>query len=138
LLLLAPSNDGVATIKLRLVFWSKVMKPFTSVVLAAFLAAAATFTFGQSVKADVVVEYDHGGDWHYREYRPNYRVDEYQEDRPDYYRRIVRDSYPRPYNWRFTNRRFVEHRLINHPTYRRNYSDDYPAYYHIRYFKITL
>ncbi|WP_200862349.1 hypothetical protein ACF3DV_28610 [Chlorogloeopsis fritschii PCC 9212] len=94
------------------------MKPFTSVVLATFLAAVATLPFGQSAKADIIIHIG-GGNRYYRDYRPRHREHRYRVYYPRYYRVYSPRHYPR-YRVRYRSR--------NHPGYRGHY----PNYYRIR------
>ncbi|MDM9382723.1 hypothetical protein QUB80_18685 [Chlorogloeopsis sp. ULAP01] len=94
------------------------MKPFTSVVLATFLAAVATLPFEQSAKADIIIRFG-GGNRYHRVYRPNYKQHRYRVYYPRYYRVYSPRHYPR---YR------IRHRSRNYPGYRVNY----PSYYRIR------
>ncbi|MFQ4144443.1 hypothetical protein [Chlorogloeopsis sp. ULAP02] len=86
------------------------MKPFTSVLVATFLAAVATLPFGQSAQADIIIHFG-GGNPHHRVYRPHYRQHRYQVYYPRHYPRYR-----------------VRYRSRNHPGYR----VIYPNYYRIR------
>ncbi|WP_026732311.1 hypothetical protein [Fischerella sp. PCC 9605] len=97
------------------------MKPFTSVVLATFLAAVATLGFEQSAKADVIIRYDRDGNIYSRQYHRGYRGNSYQIYRPRY--RVYRKYHYRPR---------IKYRSIR-PRYRVDYRDYYPRPYRIRY-----